>query len=80
VTASWGHSDNDNVRVPGFGDGAPLGNTASFTHTHSLAAVNNLGYSSNRHYLIPWMIIGRDLLLGSASPSISLSAFGPYLQ
>ena len=33
------------------GDGAPLGNPASFTHTHRLAAVNNLGYSSNRHNL-----------------------------
>jgi hypothetical protein len=54
VTASWGHSDNNNVRVTGLGDGSTLGYSASLSHTHRLAAVNNLSYSSYRHsYLIP---------------------------
>ena len=51
MAASGRHPDHYDIRVPAFGDGAPLGNPASFTHAHRLAAVNNLGYSSNRHKL-----------------------------
>ncbi len=54
VSAAGGHSDHDHIRGPGFGDSPALGKTASFSHPHALAAVDNLSYSSDRH--LTWFL------------------------
>jgi hypothetical protein len=54
VAATGGHPDYNNIGISAFGDGAPLGKTASFPHAHRLAAVDNLGHASDWHiYLVP---------------------------